>query len=263
MRDSVVVALSQSGLTQDVVAYVERARARGALTVAVTNETRSDLAMAADIVLSVEAGPERATAATKTYVNQLGTIALLAGALGGNGSRVKDALREVSDLMGWAIGELEGSVTTMAALHVTVGRMFVIGRGQELATAREIALKLTEVCGIAAQPLSATALSHGPLAALAPRFPVWVVVSDDPCMPSVLAAAERAQTAGAPLIASGNAAHAIPRAAHALAVPVPGLSVLSPLLSVLPGQLFARALALAKGLDPDHPTHLEKVTLAP
>jgi glucosamine--fructose-6-phosphate aminotransferase (isomerizing) len=263
MRDSVVLALSQSGRTQDVVAYVRRARSRGALTVAVTNDPGSDLAEAADVVVPIEAGLERATAATKTYLNQLAVLALLAGALGGSGGTVGAALAEVSNSMETAIGAVESSVSAMAASYAGAGRMFVIGRGQELATAREIALKVTEVSGIAAEPLSATALSHGPLVAVDPLFPVWVVASDDPCLPAVLAAAERAEEAGAALIASGNAARAISHAAHVLPLPAAPLAILSPLLSVLPGQLFARAVSLARGLDPDHPVHLQKVTLAP
>ena len=140
--------------------------------------------------------------------------------------------------------------------------MFVVGRGPELATAREIALKLTETCRVAAEPLTATALAHGPIAALDPLFPVWAIATDDPSLPSVLEAVARAKAAGATVIASGNAAAAIESASYTLPVSkAPGL-VFAPLLSVVPGQLFAGALAQAKGLDPDHPAGLSKVTLA-
>ena len=140
--------------------------------------------------------------------------------------------------------------------------MFVIGRGIEFATAREIALKLLETCRVAAEPLTATELAHGPVAALDPLFPVWTIASDDETLPAVVEAAERVRAAGATLVASGDAADALVGAAYVLPVPKPPSPLLSPLLSVVPGQLFALALAQAKGLDPDHPAGLSKVTLA-
>jgi glucosamine--fructose-6-phosphate aminotransferase (isomerizing) len=140
--------------------------------------------------------------------------------------------------------------------------MFVIGRGPEFATAREIALKLLETCRIAAEPLTSTDLAHGPIAALDPQFPVWTIASDDELLPAVLEAAARVRAAGASVIASGTAADRIQGAAYSVPVPEPPLSLCAPLLSVVPGQLFAWALARAKGLDPDRPNGLTKVTMA-
>jgi glucosamine--fructose-6-phosphate aminotransferase (isomerizing) len=138
----------------------------------------------------------------------------------------------------------------------------VIGRGAEFATAREIALKLLETCRIAAEPLTATGLAHGPVAALDPLFPVWAIASRDAALPAVVEAAARARAAGATLVASGSATTAITAPDYVLPVPAPRSPLLSPLLSVVPGQLFACALARAKGLDPDQPRGLTKVTLA-
>ena len=142
------------------------------------------------------------------------------------------------------------------------GRLFAIGRGVEFATAREVALKLTETCRIAAEPLTTTDLAHGPVAALDPLFPVWAVATRDPCLPTVLEAAARVRAAGAALIASGDAAREVTGAAVVLSVPTAPVARLSPLLSIVPGQLVAGALAAARGLDPDKPTGLQKVTLA-
>lgn len=140
--------------------------------------------------------------------------------------------------------------------------MFVIGRGPEFATARELALKLVETCRIAAEPLTATALAHGPVAALDPLFPVWAIASRDETLPSVKEAAGRIHAAGAMLVASGTAADAIQGSDYSIPIPVPSVPLLAPILSVVPGQLFAWALARAKGLDPDEPRGLSKVTLA-
>ena len=139
----------------------------------------------------------------------------------------------------------------------------VIGRGIEFATAREIALKLSETCRLLAEPLTTTALAHGPVAGLGPQSPVWVVASDDPCLPSALEAAARARQAGSPLIASGDAATRVAGAGIRLRTPTAPEPILAPVISVVPGQLFAWALALARGLDPDNPARLQKVTVVP
>ena len=263
LTGSVVLALSQSGRTPDVLEYVVRARRAGALTIAVTNDPESDLAREAEALLPLTAGPERAVAATKTYLNQLAALALLAGHLAGRGEELADGLSEVADLLQRHLPLLERAVASIAVPFASVGRMFVIGRGPEFATAREIALKLLETCQIAAEPLTATDLAHGPVAALDPLFPVWAVASEDQTLDTVVEATARARAAGAAVIASGTAAHALADAQYVIPVPRPHEPLLAPLLSVVPGQLFAGAVARAKGLDPDRPRGLSKVTLAP
>lgn len=262
MAGSTVIGLSQSGRTPDVIQYVSRARRAGAYTVALTNDVGSELAAAAEEVLPLAAGPERAVAATKTYLNQVAALALLAACAAGEGRRFADEIRATADLLEGAIPGLELRVRTTALPFASIGRMFVIGRGTEFATAREIALKLLETCRVAAEPFTATALAHGPVAALDPLFPVWTIASDDETLPAVVEAAERVRAAGATLVASGDAAETLADAAYVLPVPKPPSPLLSPLLSVVPGQLFASALAQARGLDPDHPAGLSKVTLA-
>ena len=262
MAGCTVLALSQSGRTPDVLEYVERARAAGALTVAITNEPDSELASAVEAVLPLEAGAERAVAATKTYLNQVGALALVAAHAAGKPRRYAGGLRLVAEELEGLIPHLERVVLPLAASFAFTGRMFVIGRGPEFATAREIALKLLETTRIAAEPLTATDLAHGPVAALDPLFPVWAVASDDETLPAILEAAERTRAAGAALIASGSAADRLAGAEYSVPIPNLGSRLLSPLLSVVPGQLFAWALARSKGLDPDRPRGLSKVTLA-
>ena len=262
MAGTTAIGLSQSGRTPDVVTYLERARASGAFTVALTNESDSDLAAAADAVLPLAAGAEDAVAATKTYLNQVAALGLLASHAAGRGEAFAAGVRRAADELSVLIPELERRILPVAAAFAFVGRMFVVGRGPEFATAREIALKLLETTRIAAEPLTATDLAHGPVAALDPLFPVWAIAADDETLSAVVEAAHRSREAGATLIASGAAAGLIPHAAYRLALPNLGSSLLGPLLSVVPGQLFAWALARAKGLDPDRPRGLSKVTLA-
>jgi len=262
MHGCTALALSQSGRTPDVVDYLVRARERGAYTVAVTNDPGSALAAAADDVLPLAAGPELAVAATKTYLNQLAALGLLAASAAGEGEAFAAGLHEAGTAIARLVDELAPRIASVALPFAFAGRMFVVGRGTEFATAREIALKLLETCRVAAEPLTATDLAHGPVAALDPLFPVWAIASDDETLPAVLEASARAREAGATLIASGSAAAAVPDAGYVLPVPRPSSPLLSPLLSVVPGQLFAWALACAKGLDADEPRGLSKVTLA-
>jgi len=262
MSGSTVIGLSQSGRTPDVVEYVRRARATGAFTIAVTNDPASELAITADATIPLAAEPELAVAATKTYSNTLAALALLAAHAAGRGAEVADGIRQVAELAHAALPGLQEATAPLALPFAYTGRMFVIGRGVEFATAREIALKLLETCRVAAEPLTATDLAHGPVAALDPLFPVWAIASDDGTLAPVQEAAARVRAMGATLVASGTATARLDDAAYRVPVPVPPVPLLSPLLSVLPGQLFAWALARARGLDPDAPHGLAKVTLA-
>jgi glutamine---fructose-6-phosphate transaminase (isomerizing) len=262
LSDSVVIGLSQSGETPDVVEYVKRARKKGAFTVAITNGTESSLAGAADAALPLAAGPERAVAASKTFLNTLAALVWVAAGAAGRGDEIAAGLHRVAGQLAEALEPLERAVTTVATAFAYVGRMYVIGRGIEFGTAREVALKPTETCRVAAEPLTATDLAHGPIAALDSMFPVWTIASRDESLPAVVEAAARVIEAGATVVASGNAATEIEGAAYVLPVPEPSHSILSPLLSVVPGQLFAGALAHAKGLDADYPVGLSKVTRA-
>jgi len=262
MAGSTVIGLSQSGRTPDVLDYVRGARDAGAFTVAVTNDPSSELSAVADATIPLAAEPELAVAATKTYLNTLASLALLAGHVAGRGRELAAGIRGAADLLEAALPGLERSTAKLALPFAYTGRMFVIGRGVEFATAREIALKLLETCRIAAEPLTTTDLAHGPIAALDPFFPVWAIASDDGTLPTVQEAATRTREMGASLVASGTAAERIKGAAFTVPVPLPEPALLSPLLSVVPGQLFASALARARGLDPDAPHGLAKVTLA-
>jgi glucosamine--fructose-6-phosphate aminotransferase (isomerizing) len=262
-RDSLVIGLSQSGSTPDVVERLERARCGGARTLAITNAPESDLAAVADWVIPLSTGEERAVAATKTYMNELAALALLCASLAGQGAAMADDVTALAGaLLPELIASLEHDVASTAGAFAFVGRMFVTGRGIEFATAREIALKLVETCRIAATALTPTDLAHGPVAAVDAFFPVWAIAPDDPGLAALADGAERARQAGATLVASGSAADRIEGAAYRFTTPQAPRPLLSPLLSIVPGQLFAWALAQAKGLDPDRPRHLSKVTTA-
>jgi glucosamine--fructose-6-phosphate aminotransferase (isomerizing) len=262
VRGSSVLALSQSGRTPDVVDYLERARRRGAFTIAVTNDPGSPLADCADAVLPLGAGTEQAIAATKTYSAQLAALALLAAHTANDGARYHDGLHAQAATLAELLARPRAELTPVIEELAPASRMLVLGRGPEYATARELALKLLETCRLAADALTATDLAHGPVAALDTEFPVWVITANDASLPIVVEAAQRAHRAGARVIATGPASDAIDAASLRIPLPESPLPLLAPLLSIAPGQLVASGLAAAKGLDPDSPGQLAKVTLA-
>jgi glutamine---fructose-6-phosphate transaminase (isomerizing) len=121
-------------------------------------------------------------------------------------------MQSCASLIEDALPGLEEAVAGIATTFAYVGRMYVIGRGIEFGTAREIALKLTETCRIAAEPVTSTDLAHGPIAALDAMFPVWTIASRDECLPALVAASALARAAGAMLVATGSAADQVPDA---------------------------------------------------
>ncbi len=181
---------------------------------------------------------------------------------GRRGPAYADGINATAECVAELLPALERSAADVAAALASAQRLFVIGRGPEFATARELSLKLLETCRVGAQALTTTDLVHGPVAAAGGEFPVWAIAADDPTLPAVREAVARAVAAGAPVVVTGTAAD-LPGAAHRIPLPPAPLPLLAPLLSILPGQLFARALALEKGLDPDRPAGITKVTLAP
>ena len=263
MTGSTVLALSQSGRTPDVVEYVTARAAPRRVHDRVTNDPDSELARAADACCRSPPGQSTRSPRRRRTRTSSPRSRCSPRRAAGRGAEIADGLRATRRPARSRAARARGASARAIALpFASVGRMFVIGRGPEFATAREIALKLLETCRVAAEPFTATDLAHGPVAALDPLFPVWAIASRRRDAARGLEAAARIRAAGATLVASGDAAEALAGAAYVLPVPKPPPPLLSPLLSVVPGQLFARALARAKGLDPDRPAGLSKVTLA-
>ena len=260
LRDALVVGISQSGRSPDIVAVIEEGRRQGAITLALTNDPRSPLAEAAELVLPLRAGEERAVAATKTYTAQLMAIAMLSAAFEADES----AWRE--------LGEVPAQVeTTIALAQEGVGsaarfaeraRLVVLGRGYHLCTAFEIALKVKETCGVMADPYSSADFLHGPVALLEPGLPIMVVAAAAaPFDDETDALAALARERNAPLIAVSDAPRLLAAAQVALPLPAGMPEWLSPIAAVVPGQMWAQALAQARGRSVDAPPGLNKVTL--
>jgi glucosamine--fructose-6-phosphate aminotransferase (isomerizing) len=263
MADALVIGISQSGASPDVVGVITAAREQGAVTLAITNDPASALADAAEHVVDLGAGPERSVAATKTYTAEVFAVALLSTALASD--TPSDAgYRELAAVPGAITAALasERDAERIAAATAGMTRCVVVGRGYEYATAREWALKLKELAGIVAEPYSSADFEHGPRALLEPGFPLLAVA------PSGVTAAElgrlirsAAADQGAEVVAISDDPATRAAARRSLAVPAAVAEWLMPLVTIVPAQLHAYHVTLAMGRDPERPPHIRKVTL--
>jgi glucosamine--fructose-6-phosphate aminotransferase (isomerizing) len=265
---SLVVGISQSGRSPDIVGVVVAARRQGAPTIALTNDPGSDLAMAADDAIDLATGPEVAVAATKTYTAELLAIALLAVALerhlplDGPAPDPEPDLATLPAALGAALAT-EPQAEAVAR-HLWAGhrdRLIVVGRGYEYATARELALKLKELARVAADPYSAADFLHGPLALAEPGHPILVLAPSGAAASDVDGLLDRLGQLGVERIVVSDRAGALALGTVGIRLPDGVAEWLMPIVSIVPGQLLARHLAIARGLDPEAPRWIGKVTL--
>jgi glutamine---fructose-6-phosphate transaminase (isomerizing) len=251
LKDALVIGISQSGRSPDVVGVVAEARRSGAATLALVNDPESPLARAAAEVIPLHAGVERSVAATKTYTTELAAVALVALHLG----RRRDdlaALAAAPEMIARTLS-LEGAAAEAARPFAASTRAAVLARGVNYPTAHEIALKLKETCLLPAEPFSSADFLHGPIAVAGAGFPALVV------SPPGAAAARELAGLSRKLALRGSHVQTIGPKGSSL--PLPSLpEILSPLAAIVPGQLLALALSLSRGLDPDRPRGLRKVT---
>jgi glucosamine--fructose-6-phosphate aminotransferase (isomerizing) len=252
-RGALVVGVSQSGASPDVVSVLEAAGGPLGLTVAVTNEPDSPLARAARHVIELRAGAERSVAATKTYTTSIGVLAALAAEVAGMPSLV----RELSEIPAAIERQLAGrDAPALADALEDVPRLAVLGRGANYCTAFEAALKLKELAGIAAEPASPADFLHGPIALVDRGVPVLAFAVPGPAEASIREAIVAARERGGSALVIGSAFEGEEPAAALEPVP----EWLSPLVGVIPAQQLAAALASRSGADIDRPYGLMKVT---
>jgi glutamine---fructose-6-phosphate transaminase (isomerizing) len=255
---AVVVGISQSGASPDVASVLAEARRQGRPTVALTNDAESRLAREADAVLMLEAGEERAVAATKTYLNSLGAIAMLFAAVDG-----PVAEHELARMPSLLEEQIELSISTAPPLddYADAVGATVVARGVNYGTAFEIALKIRELSGLVVEAYSPADLMHGPIAAIREGWPVIVVAPSGPARPSVEDLVLPLLERGARIVAVSDVSAVLRRARTKLPLVRRVPEWLSALTAVIPGQLTALRLAQLRGLDIDRPVGLKKVTL--
>ena len=256
---ALVVGISQSGASPDVGSVLAEARRQGRPTLAITNDSDSPLAALADHVLPLEAGEERAVAATKTYVNSLGAVALLFTA-----STADDVARSELEALPGALEEqiaLSLAETPHLAEYAAGSGATVVARGVNYATAYEIALKIRELSGLVVEAYSPADLMHGPIAAIRPEWPVVLVAPTGPAYESVVQIVPALEERRARLLAVSDASALLERAHTPLPLVAGVPEWLTPLVAAIPGQVTAMRLAQLRDLDLDAPAGLRKVTL--
>lgn len=259
LAGALVIGISQSGQSPDIVGVVERGRAQGATTLAITNSPASPLAAAAELVFETHAGAELAVAATKTYTSQLFAVALLSASLA-DSDRDRRELALVPAAIERALSA-EEQVRQVAERFRAMDRCVVLGRGFHFATAHEWALKLKELGHVAAEPYSPADFQHGPIAILERAFPVLAVASRGSAFGDTLALLERIRSRqDVELLVASEAAEALELGDAALPLEGGLPEWLTPIAAIVPAQLFCLHLARAKGLDEEAPPGLTKVT---
>lgn len=258
LANALVVGISQSGQSPDIIAVVEEGKRQGRPTLAITNDGASPLAAMADHVVELHAGPEQSVAATKTYTAQLAVMAMFAATFSGNAQHLGE-LQQLPRV-------IESTLRLAPGLAQSVERYrfmescIIIGRGYNYATSFELALKLKELTYLMATAYSSADFRHGPIATIERGLPVFLVMPAGATYDDMHDLALELQERGAELLVISESEQALSLARTALPI-TPGIPEwLSPLITIIPGQLFALHLALTKGLNPDMPRGLHKVT---
>jgi glucosamine--fructose-6-phosphate aminotransferase (isomerizing) len=256
--NALVIGISQSGKSPDIVSVIDEASRQGALTLALTNTPGSDLSQAANHTINLHAGLEQSVAATKTYTTSLAAIAML--------SATAASYEDMID----ALEQLPEHVEKTLTMDETIGRLaeryrymrvcVVIGRGFNYATAFEMALKIKELTYVMAEPYSSADFLHGPVAMVEDAFPTIVIAPCGVMMPELQRFIRTLQERGAETVVISDDETTLGMARTPLQLPVTVPEWLSPLLSIVPGQLFAMHLANVRDYDVDRPRGLRKVT---
>ena len=262
LAGALVIGVSQSGQSADVVEVLRQARQQGAITLAVTNTPDSPLTAAAEYVVLLNADVEQALAATKTVTAQCAVYALLASLL----SRRNDLSHDLAAL-GDQVDRIlarEADIAALAQGWLPAKRAAVIGRGYSYGAAQETALKLKETCYISADPYSAADFMHGPLAMIERDYPVLAMLNHDATLDTTVAFVERVCDRGAKVVvfATAEAARSISLPHQVTTLPIASPSLwLAPIPFIVAGQLFAMHLSVARGYNPDVSRGLSKVTV--
>jgi glucosamine--fructose-6-phosphate aminotransferase (isomerizing) len=252
-----VVGISQSGASPDVIAVVEEGARQGALTIAITNDPESQLARTAAHVLPLRAGAERSVPASKTYLLSLLALALLSEAIEPD-PELSGAIHAVPDALRAAIA-LEDELAQLGR-QLTGPRAIVLGRGFNLCTAEEVALKLVETSYVLARAWSVADFLHGPIAVVEPDFPVLLIGAGGSVAKDVESIATRLTEAGCRVLGIFDGGGGVPAGVPAVRMRSGLPEELTPMTLAVLGQLLAHEVAQARGVDPDAPRALRKVT---
>jgi len=260
LKDAVMLGISQSGQSPDIVSVVAEGRRQGVTTMAITNDPGSPLAQEAEFVIDLDIGPEKAVAATKTYTAQLMAIAMFSVAMKGDKKRLLD-LERVPGLIQKVL-ELDDPIERLTERYRYMQQCVVLGRGYNYSTAFEWSLKLKELAYVAAEPYSSADFQHGPVAILTHGFPVFAVVPQGAVFADMVELLSTlVRDYNVELLAVSNEGQVLELAQTPLPIPTNVPEWLSPIVCIVPAQLFSFHLTRARGFDTEKPRGLRKVTL--
>lgn len=260
LRNSLVVVISQSGQSPDILGVAEEGRRQGAPVLAITNDVSSPLAQASDFVIDICAGKEKAVAATKTYTAQLMAIAMLSVVMNPEDIRISN-LNRIPEIVKEVLNQ-EDIVRRAANEYMTMEQCVVLGRGFNYATAYEWSLKLKELAYVVAEPYSSSDFQHGPVAVVSRDFPVLAVVPEGAVFEDMLSLLSfLVNERQVKLMVLSNRQEALSLASTAVRLPDDLPEWISPIAAIIPAQLFCYHLTLKKGLDTETPRGLKKITL--
>ncbi len=257
LRHALVVGVSQSGEGEDINQVLENARACGAYTVGITNEPSSAMVGFVDETLLMHGGRERSVAATKTFTGQMVLFYMLAAELAA--SAPGWSYDAIPDYAARAL-EQQAAILELVQRYVFMENCVVVGRGLAYANAYELALKLMETCYVVAERFSSADFLHGPLAMVERHFPVLLFAPPGVMLPGVKSLILRLRELHADTMAITSDLEVAANCTRAIILPKEIDEFVAPIPYIIPGQLFAALLADAKGLDPDKPRSLSKVT---
>jgi glucosamine--fructose-6-phosphate aminotransferase (isomerizing) len=252
---ALVIGVSQSGEGVDINRFLESAKETGAFTLGITNEPDSTIVKIADEILLTHAGGEKSVAATKTYTAQMLHFYLLANAM----SNAELSIEQIPDFAQRALRH-DAAVKNLVERYVFMENCVVVGRGMNYGNTYELALKLMETCYVVAERFSSADFFHGPLAIVERRFPIILFGAAGATKAGTTQLLNRLREVGADVLSITNDAEIAGLSSRSIKMPAEIKEILSPIPFVIPAQLFAAHLATAKGLNPDQPRFLSKVT---
>ena len=258
LSNTLVVGISQSGKSPDIVSVLEEGNKQDALTVAVTNYQDSDLGQAAKIVMALGAGEEVSLAASKTYTSQLTCLALLSAALNPSEQFQQDLAQLPQQVAETFV--LEEHICNLVERYRYMTQCAVIGRGFNYASAFEFSLKMKELTYTIAEPYSSADFLHGPVALVDFGFPVFVIAPSGKMSPEMKSTIREVQKRDAEVIIISDHPEILSLSEHNLVLPGGVPEWLSPITAIIPAQMFAMYLADTRGIDVDNPRGLKKVT---
>ncbi|MCU1288368.1 MAG: Glutamine--fructose-6-phosphate transaminase (isomerizing) [Acidobacteria bacterium] len=255
LKRALVIGVSQSGEGDDINQVLENAKNSGAYTLGITNESESTMAKLADETLLIHAGREKSVAATKTYTGQMLHFYMLAAQLSDEAIQFEKIPQYAEQVL-----QLKSKVEELVERYVFMENCVVVGRGMNYGNSYELALKLMETCYVVAERFSSADFFHGPLAIIERRFPVILFAPTGVTKQSNLDLLTRLKDLHADSLSITNDPEIAALSSRSLMMPAEIDEFLSPIPNIIPAQLFAALLSEAKGINPDAPRSLSKVT---